>query len=292
MSTLFDRISQLQTPQTQADAQSQVTRVQQAATGQAGQPGRAATGIRQQTAAQQVQAGEQQLGLQEGIQAAELTGQREAQQQQAQLGQEQLATQQRMTEQQMGATGVLAREQVAAQAELAGMGREAQEEMVRQQIETNSLHQLTQLASQYNTKVNDIFANFQRSNEELDFRKDAAQLEQIAFQLAMADRAYLDNLTRVGQENRLHDEHAFQKEMTKVMLGDRMAEMMKQLGFQEELGQMNRDWAKELAQMGFSSQMDLAREAIRAANQRAMWEAGGTMVGIGAAEAVKRYDTD
>ena len=138
-----------------------------------------------------------------------------------------------------------------------------------------------QLASDKNVQLNDIFANFQRSNEELEFRKDGAELEEIAFNLAMADREYLDELSRIGQQRRLEDDVAFRQDLTRTALGDEMTETLKSIGFQEDLGQQRRDWEKILTQMGADFTVDLARSAIKQANTNAQWAAGGTIAGAG-----------
>ena len=97
----------------------------------------------------------------------------------------------------------------------------------------------------------------------------------------MADRAYLDELTRIGAERRLHDKHRFQEEITRTILGDRQAELLKQLGFNEELGQMERDWNKEMANLGLKAKLELARAAIDQANQKQIWESGVEIVTAG-----------
>ena len=280
MASLMDRLTQ--GPQQTAspvgaDAQAQATAAKKAASGRATSGSRGQSTIRQGTAQQQVKAAGFQQTLAERIQAAQLGTQAAGIDQQAQLGQEQLAAQGQMAQQEMATRGVQAGEALAGQQQLAGINREASEEMKNQQIESQSLLQLQNMSSKYNTNVNDIFAAFDRSTQELEFRKDAAELEQIAFSLAMADKAYLDELSRTGQERRLDDQQKFQEELARIMLGEKTTEFLKQIGFQEEVGEKKRDWNEELAAMGSNNRMDLAKMMLDEANERAMWEAGGTI---------------
>lgn len=282
MPTLFDKISQMQSPQVQASAQQRAQQVRQAATGKAGTGAFVPqSNIREQTAQSQVRQAERAQTMQERIQGQALSGQQQAVTEELQLGQEQLTQQGEMASKGMAAQGLIARQQIESQAELAGLDRNAKDNLVRQQIENNSFRSLAELASNYGITVNDIFSKFERSTQELDLRKDAAELEQLSFHLAMSDRAYLDELTRIGTERRLHDKHQFQKEITRTILGNKQAELLKQLGFNEELGQMQRDWNKEMANLGFEAKLELARAAIEQANQRQIWESGTEIVKAG-----------
>lgn len=272
----------MQSPQVQASAQQQAQQVRQASTGKAGAGAFAPqSNIREQTAQSQIQQAGRAQTMQERIQGQQLSGQQQAVTEGLQLGQEQLAQQGTMASKEMAAQGLIARQQIEGQAELAGLDRNAKENLVRQQIENNSFKTLAQLSSDYGITINDIFSKFERSTQELDLRKDAAELEEIGFHLAMADRAYLDELTRIGAERRLHDKHQFQVEITRTILGDRQAELLKQLGFNEELGQMERDWNKEMANLGLTSKLELARAAIDQANQKQIWESGVEIVTAG-----------
>jgi hypothetical protein len=206
-----------------------------------------------------------QLGAAAEAQKSQQRLQERGLEQQGQLGREQLATQ-----------GQISYDQLKAGEEQAKLKRTAEENMKLDQIQQGATQKLRELTSQRKLELDDMFTAFQQSNQELEFRKDAADLEQLGFTLAMTDRAYLDELNRVGRERQLVNDMRFREELASITFGANVAALADDLGFMEDLNASQRVWEKELTEMNANDKIDLARAMVRDQARRNQWTGAGT----------------
>lgn len=179
-------------------------------------------------------------------------------------------------------------EQIQAQQDQAMAGLRADESRKVELLNHQASSQLKQLAADRGLTVDNLFRDFDFSERELAFRKDAARLEQLGFMMAMQDRAYLDELNRIGIERDLTDRIAYAEEMQNTIFGQNMSMVIDDLGFRRKLGDNQREWDRVLASMDLESAMAIAAAQARDANTTAMWSGGGAAVKAGIDYAVKK----
>jgi hypothetical protein len=277
---LFDEISKRLASSEPAGGpqvgQSQIEDVLRAKKGRAGGPaGPAASGLAAQAVEQQPDALQGRLaGAQLGAAAEAQKSQQRLQQrgleQQAQLGREQLASQAQITH-----------DQLKAGEEQARLRRTAEENMKLDQIQQGATSKLRELTSQRGLALDEMFSQFRQSSQELEFRKDAAELEQLGFTLAMSDRSYLDELNRVGRERQLANDLRFREELANLTFGASTAALADDLGFMEDLNASQRIWERELTNLSAGDKLDLARAMIQDQGRRDVWTGAGSAVTAG-----------
>lgn len=177
---------------------------------------------------------------------------------------------------------------LAADAEMADARRSALEQESSIKLDARERMAVDELASKYNNSLNalaaerrvavaDIFETFRQESDELVFRKDAAQLEQLAFEMSMANKAYVDELIRVGKLRGLQDEVAFKKEMTALMLGDQMAALLDDMNFKSIMAADQREFEKEIANMDIAHALAIADAEVKASTTSAIITGVGTL---------------
>lgn len=282
MATLFDALQQrLTNPETQAPQpqQGQIAAVLRAKGGKAGGGTAPAASSLGESAAIGAATPSPIPGA---LAASQVAGAAQEQQANTQLAEQSLASQQRIAESGLTARATGTREQLASTQQLAADQRASQESMKAASINSNATNQLRTMSTQKGVALDNIFSDFKRSNQELEFRSDAAALEQLGFQLAMSDRAYLDELQRVGRERELYDNLKFQNEMNDVVLGDNLKTAMDNLQFEKAFNSDARMWEKQLTEMGADAKMDLARAMVADEQKRAVVTGLGSAAGAGA----------
>ncbi len=138
----------------------------------------------------------------------------------------------------------------------------AKEALNVDQINAKADDTLRQLASDRAITVDNIWREFGASSQDLQFRKDAAKIEEIGFTMAMRDKAYVDELNRIGTERQLNDKLNFQDESNRIQLGDQLANVMQQVDFKTALNADQRTWDIKLAQMSDQAAIMMAQAAI------------------------------
>lgn len=276
MASLLDRIQQVGQQGVQP-SQAGIEKIVRERGGKAkATTGPAATGLAEQAA---ITAGKQALQEQsfaERLQAAQLRGQEQAAGEELALGQQKLAQQRQMTEQQMAAQAAGRREELAAGEEEARQRLQAGEARNIQAINAKAEQSLRDLAASRNIALDDIFSQFEASALELEDRRDAAQLEQLAFQMAMQDKAYLQELENVGRTRQLQNDLAMEEEMLRLTFGSNMASMLSEREFQAGYNADQRQFSKDLAQINIDMAIDLAKAATRDEQLRQQYQAIGT----------------
>lgn len=291
MATLFDQLQErLANPEQPTPSQEQegIARILRAKGGKAGSGGGAkASAVGEGVAQQGVNAAVAQQGLAGSLMASQIGAARDAQATQTATAEADLAATRRIAEEGMATQAAGAREQIGAQTEISAAARQANEEMKTAAINAQATNQLRALMTQRGITLDDIFANFKQSSQELEFREDAAQLEQFGFNLALSDKTYMDELSRIGRQRNMDSELAFQAEMNDIILGADLSETMDELGFAKKFGAQQREWEKTLTEMGADAKIELARAMIRDDAKRRTVEGIGSAVGAAAGAAAE-----
>lgn len=141
-----------------------------------------------------------------------------------------------------------------------------------------------QLAADRGVAEQDIFSSFRRENKELDFRKDAAELEQLAFSLALKDKAYMQAISEAAAVQNLQDANRFREESTRLILGEALESALRDTKFAESFAHDERTFQKEMSQISFDEALKMANASIKQANTQAVI-GGLTSAAAGAASA-------
>lgn len=291
MANLFDALQQhtSQMPGAPAPQQAQVQASLAAKTGKASTGGSTphASNIGETAAIEQSKAQGQQIGLQTATAANEVQNQSTALDQQAATFQAGQQAQGREAAQGLATQNTATREQIAGKADNALAQTAAQEGTQVASINANAEQKLKAWATERNISVDDIFADFEASDKELEQRRDAAQLEQAGFLMAMRDKSYVDEIQRVGQERGLQDELAFSEEVNRLTWGNELSDLLDKTSFQSAFNADQRTFERDLAQTDASWALKFAEAAIKDENNKAMIEGGTGLVKAGADGMVK-----
>jgi hypothetical protein len=141
---------------------------------------------------------------------------------------------------------------------------------------------------QLQLRQDELLGGLRRSEKELEFRKDAAKIEQAGIELALANKKYLADLELTGKQRRLESDLGFREEMTRLVLGDNLDALMEDIGWRTEFNAKERDWTEQLAMMDLDYALALAEASIRDENARTMFE-GATGTAKSALDMGARY---
>lgn len=126
------------------------------------------------------------------------------------------------------------------------------------------------LAAERGTTEADLFQSFKQGNGELAQRKDAAKLEQAAQTLALSDKAYVDQLNRIGTTRRLQDETKFNRETGQLMIDKSLEALAGNLGFKSIMDQDDREFSEMLAGIDADTALDILAHQTKSANTQAI----------------------
>ncbi len=192
-----------------------------------------------------------------------------------------LASQTRSAQAQQAQQAQLAGESTQATEQMATSQNLVQEQLKIAQINNSADQTLRSLAAEKETSVDNIFQGFESSEKELLYRRDASELEQIGFNLAMRDRAYVDEINRIGAERDLNDKLNFKAEMQDLVLGTELSNAMDEMGFKTKLNASQREWDYYIASIDVESAERLASAAVQDAGRMAMIGATGSLAKAG-----------
>lgn len=235
----------------------------------------------------------EQVALDQGATALAQQGQAGAVQAQG-LGAaaEQQADSQATAQRGLEAQGSMAQSALATQATAAAEQTAAQQQQALQSIgfneaqkvdllNANADQKLRELAGERGLSIDNIFREFARSEAELVFRRDAAELEQTGFLLSMRDKSYVDELNRIATERDLNDKMNYKDEMTRLVMGDELDKLMDELDFKRGLNANQREWDQRLASISEESALAIAQAAVRDEQRRTMVEGIGNTAKAG-----------
>ena len=241
-----------------------------------------------QAAAQTGMAQQRQAGQ---LAASGIAGQAEAQAEKIATAKSALASNERVAQQGLARQGQGASEQLAGQEEMA-LGQSAFNETQRvEMVNVTADQKFRELASELGMSTDNIFREFERSNKELAFRQDGARIEQVGFMLAMRDKAYLDELNRIGIERDLTDKLNYKEDMQRLVWGQELSLMMDDLGFKTKLNANQREWNDTLARIDLSTALKLARSTLADEQQSQMISGTGNLAKAGIDAYYKDWDT-
>ncbi len=143
------------------------------------------------------------------------------------------------------------------------------------------------VAAEGATARDDIFAGFKQGTQELAFRKDGAQLEQLASQLALQDRSYVDTLNQIGTLRRLDDDSAWRSELQRLTLGDKLDSALKSSKFQVDLNADQRAWNEQMSSMDYDTAMLVLSSEMKSKNTAQIIQGVGGLASV----AGKKYQT-
>jgi hypothetical protein len=168
----------------------------------------------------------------------------------------------------------------------------SKEHMFTQELNNKATNRLAELTIDRGIRLGDLFADIEKGEQELAMRKDAAQLEQRAMYLSMADKTYLNTLKNIGVERQLLDRNAFMEEANRIAFGGDVARLMKQAGIDIDAAKTEAEFQEELENQIWQNKIAIGQEAIKAGAKRSMWEAGGTAVSKTADYLLKKYQSE
>jgi hypothetical protein len=278
------RMQEQQQPVQQMDAQAALQRLAQAKTGKAaaGPQAPKASAIGQSVAQQQVASQGAQQAQQANVGMEQLAAGAAAQQSQIDLFRQRLAAEQQASQAGMAAKGTLAAESLAGNEARATKQLTSQEDNKLNMLSSDMRNKLQGLASERRITTDDIFESFRQDTADLEMRKDAAQLEQYAFQAALANKAYLQELDAIGKTRLLENDLNFKKEYTNIKLGDATSALLEQLGWKTAFDADERAFQEQMGKMDIDSAIAVANTAIQQSNTQAVFsgatQAAGTYV--------------
>jgi hypothetical protein len=248
-----------------------------AKSGKAAGPAPALSRIGERVAAQAAQPSR----TQEAAQTAGLLG--AIQQQQAGEKTAAQSSMQRFTQakEQMRGAGQRAGEARQAGTEQALSQLAGQESRAADKMAADYQRSVDQLASERGVATEDIFESFRQGDKELRYRKDAAYIEQVAHEMAMADKEYIQNLEMVGRERRLTDKLAFAEESAEIQLGSEMTRLLDELDFLTAYNEKDRDFEVRLKELDLDSAMRILETSTQQANMRSIVGGGGDVLSTG-----------
>lgn len=242
--------------------------------------GPAMSNVQAQMAAQATKAGQQQLATQGAIQNQATAAAEQTQNQQFQLAQSQQAAGMQRAQRDIAARQTMSDAQRAAQEQMAMKEMNARETTQMKQMSNAYAESLANLASERGIVEQDIFAEAARMRDQLDFEKYQAFLDQAGHVLAMTNQEYLDNLRRVGQEQRLRDQLAFRKEATQIAFGQDFQFLNQQFDQQRLLNSDRRDFERMMSEMDMNTAILMAEQAAKEQAYKNMIM-GATSIGVG-----------
>lgn len=174
--------------------------------------------------------------------------------------QQNLAAQQQGQVQQQGQMQARNIEQAAASQQQA-VGQAEQE------IDANRVEMIDKFAAESERLLRD----FSREGRQLNLQKDAAKLEQLGFNLRLADDKYINQLQSEGKKARLNNAANFEFELTKAVFADEQELFNSSLQFKSLMKAKDRDFQRELGEMDIETALQIATSNANAANSATLW---------------------
>jgi len=257
------------------DVQGQLQKLAQAKTGKAGAAGApAASTIGQDVAQQQLASQAAAQGAQQQLQTQQLVA--ASQQQQGAIDQ---FRQRLQAEQQLAQQGMAAKQATTMEALSGTEARTKKQLSTQEELKLNALNsdyknKIAELSTNRGIQTDDIFEVFRQDSADLEFRKDSAQLEQLAFQMGMSNKSYLQELDAIGKLRGLENDLNFKKEYATLKHGAEVEATLSQLGWQSAFDADERTFTMEMGKMDIDQAISLANAYISQANTQAIVTGG------------------
>jgi hypothetical protein len=150
-----------------------------------------------------------------------------------------------------------------------------------QQDTTNQLASVSQ-ARKFDTlqsrlQTQSVLNNLAQQKGDLSDQKSQAALEQVAFNLSMQDKKYVDTLENIGARRRLDNDVNFKSEMQQIAFGDSLSMLKQKLAEGDVLSASDRDFAKALSDMSIEDALRVA--AIQSAGAQSAADLNAAIAG-------------
>lgn len=172
------------------------------------------------------------------------------------------------------------REQAAqrdAEESMARKSRESQTSTQINQINSTADGKLADIVSASNTEIANLFSGHERGQRELEARADQASLEQKAFLLAMADEAYLEEITRVGDFNQLRDQLKYNEEVNRIVMGNDMKNVLDDIAFKTSENATQREFERNLVKIRGEVSLQAGKALINDMQTKLFWQGIGSI---------------
>lgn len=216
--------------------------------------------------------------------------------QQVQLGAEKeaIATQAGQAKTRLKVEGETAQKSMAADEVSAAMARQQELALSKDKMTAQEMMQIREVNNKFAQEVkkstldrglaeDDIFKEFKQSTQELEYRRDAASLEQHAFNLFMRDQDYLSELDRIAKTRDLRSQDKMSEEMTRLILGEDLASALDEMGFKKDYNAMQREFNYKLKRLSTDQALDVLSAEARSKSRMMVIE-GATKVSQAGAE--------
>jgi len=179
--------------------------------------------------------------------------------------------------------------QIAAEQQKQAQAAQTQQTTQAQQRLSN---QRAAQQQQFDQQVAKVTNNLQRFKNDLESAEGKQALAEALHTRRLADKEYMTNLERVGQEKRLLDRQAFELEAGKTAFENWQELFNSEQEFQKVMDLNDAEYKKGLAQMGIDQARSVVQSNIEAMNRQAQWSALGSF-GSGLIQAgMTEYKTD
>lgn len=189
------------------------------------------------------------------------------------------------------ASGQAASKQQQQQGQLLGQ-QQKQQGIEQQQSADIAAKQRESQAADFDSRIRQekqqLLGEIEREGKQLDFDKNAAQINQLSFMMAYEDQKARDALISEGRKQRLDDDIAFNEALQASIFGEQMKLFKDNLAFQEAMNADDRAFQKELSKMDINYALEVAKAASDQANMQAMYS-GASGVLSGGIQAVEAY---
>lgn len=157
---------------------------------------------------------------------------------------------------------------IAQQGKLQGELMTAQEEQQKKEAQLardQMLQQKNTIDKALNQQVDDLLTKTAQSNEELEFRKDSADLEQAAFAIRLQNDKYTQELQLAGAERRLNQENSFREESIRLLFAEDLIDKKSAMEFGSLFNASEREFSRRLGQLDLNTALSLAKTEARTA---------------------------
>lgn len=139
-----------------------------------------------------------------------------------------------------------------------------------------------------------ILQELSQQGRALDFKKDAARVEQLGISTRLANDKYTTQLEQEGARSRLDTEIGFDEALQNAIWADEKDLLDHDMEFRTAINAKQNDFNEYMQNMGFDRALDIAEAEKKAANQRMIWEGISSLgsAGIGAYQTQKQGGFD
>lgn len=142
--------------------------------------------------------------------------------------------------------------------------------------------------SQAANQASQLLTDFARSGRQLSTQEDLSKLNQAAFAARLTNTQYIDTLQREAAKSGINDAASFNDAYYRQVFADSDALFRDKLDFNRMMGASDREFAKQMQDISLESAIQIASDASKEANTRALYTGVGNVVS-GATQAGQAY---